>query len=346
VNFCAIDPLSDHRWDDLVARHPRASAFHERGWLEALRRTYDYQPWALTSAGPGEPLADGIVFCRIASWITGTRLVSLPFSDHCDPLLSERADFTSFLRAVRTAGDERACRYVEFRPLLPISERDSWLEKSGTYCFHALNLTPSGEEIFSAFHRNSIQRKIRRAEREQLSYEAGSSAPLVAEFYRLILITRKRHRLLPQPRAWFQNLAECLGDKMQIRLARKDGNPVAAILSLRHKRSVIYKYGCSDERFHNLGGMPFLFWRLIEESKAAGAEEIDLGRSDSEHEGLTTFKDRFGAIRSELKYYRHYYNRTGQTSTVPGAGVLRRFVPMLPGRVLSGAGAVLYKHLG
>jgi hypothetical protein len=346
VKFCTIDPLSDGRWDDLVARHPRASAFHERGWLEALRRTYGYQPWALTSAGPDEPLSDGIVVCRIASWITGTRLVSLPFSDHCDPLLSDRADLSNFLEAVRKAGKEQGCRYVEFRPLLPVGEHDSWLQLSGTYCFHTLDLTPSAEEIFNAFHRNSIQRKIRRAEREQLSYEAGSSAALVAEFYRLMLMTRKRHRLIPQPLAWFRHLAECLGDKMQIRLARKDGNPVAAILSLRHVRSVVYKYGCSDERFHSLGAMPFLFWRLIEESKAAGAEEIDLGRSDSDHEGLTTFKDRFGATRSELKYYRHYSGKTGQTSSFPGAGVLRRFVPMLPKRVLSGAGTLLYKHLG
>jgi len=346
VNFCAIDPLSDRRWDDLVGRHPRASAFHERGWLEALHRTYGYQPWALTTARPGESLIDGIVFCRVASWITGTRLVSLPFSDHCDPLFSDQTDFATFLQGARIASEQQGCRYVEFRPLLPIGERDSWLQESGTYCFHTLDLSPTVEEIFNAFHRNSIQRKIRRAERERLSYEAGSSEMLVAEFYRLMLMTRRRHRLLPQPRTWFQSLAECLGDKMQIRLARKDGNPVAAMLSLRHGRSVTYKYGCSDERFHSLGGMPFLFWRLIEDSKAAGAEEIDLGRSDSDHEGLTTFKDRFGAKRSEIKYYRHSSGKTGETSGLPGWRSLRRFVPMLPGRVLSAAGALLYRHMG
>ena len=35
-----IDPLADARWDELVERHPRASVFHTRGWLEALKRTY------------------------------------------------------------------------------------------------------------------------------------------------------------------------------------------------------------------------------------------------------------------------------------------------------------------
>src|SRR5713101_9298121 len=62
----------------------------------------------------------------------------------------------------------------------------------------------------------------------------------------------------------FRNLVECMGDKIPIRLARKNGAPIAAMLTLRHRSSVVYKYGCSDERSHNLAGMPFLFWRLIE----------------------------------------------------------------------------------
>jgi hypothetical protein len=41
-----INPLSDDRWDDLVTHHPRASVFHQRGWLEALSRTCGYEPLA------------------------------------------------------------------------------------------------------------------------------------------------------------------------------------------------------------------------------------------------------------------------------------------------------------
>jgi hypothetical protein len=66
--------------------------------------------------------------------------------------------------------------------------------------------------------------------------------------------------------------------------------PVAALLSLRHHASVIYNYG-SDQRFHNLCGMPFLFWKLIEESKAAGAEQFDFGRTDLDNQGLDYFQE-------------------------------------------------------
>jgi len=67
----------------------------------------------------------------------------------------------------------------------------------------------------------------------------------------------------------------------------------------------VYKYGCSDEKFHHLAGMPFLFWKLIEESKALGAEQIDFGRTDMDNDGLVEFKDRFGTTRQRLTYYRY-----------------------------------------
>src|SRR5205085_8526706 len=145
-------------------------------------------------------------------------------------------------------------------------------------------------------------------------YEVGSSIRMIDDFYRLLLITRRRHHLLPQPRAWFRNLVACLGNDVQIRVARKNGTPIAAILSLRHRSSVVYKYGCSDDRFHRLGGMPFLFWRLIQESKEAGVLKIDLGRSDMDRDGLIVFKERLGAARKLLAYSRYPKTACGAKS--------------------------------
>jgi len=78
-----LDPLQDSRWAELIARHPQASVFHTMAWLQTLRRTYGYQPTVFTTTGPESALDNGIVFCQVRSWLTGRRLVSLPFSDHC-----------------------------------------------------------------------------------------------------------------------------------------------------------------------------------------------------------------------------------------------------------------------
>jgi len=137
-----------------------------------------------------------------------------------------------------------------------------------------------------------------------------------------------------------------MGDKLEIRLARKNGTPIAAILTLRHGSYLVYKYGCSNAKLHNLGGMPFLFWRLIEESKASGAQKIDFGRSDLDHEGLIIFKDRLGTKRRLLTYYR-YTNAAARQEAAPWEShALRELFRSMPDAFLSTAGRVLYKHMG
>jgi CelD/BcsL family acetyltransferase involved in cellulose biosynthesis len=341
-----IDPLTDARWDDLVACHPGSSAFHRRGWLQALKHTYGYQPLVLTSASAGESLTDGIVACRISSWLTGTRLVSLPFADHCDPLFGESSE--ELLSPDRLAQEFSGlhCKYLEFRPLRPWASLQNRFQPSESFYFHELDLEPSLERLFKGLHKDSIQRKIRRAEREQLSYENGRTGELIQAFYDLQMLTRKRHHLPPQPESWFRNLVKYMGDAVQIRVARKNGAAIAAILTLRHRSTVIYKYGCSDGAVHQLGGMPFLFWKVIEESKASGAERIDFGRSEMDNEGLVAFKDKFGTAKRKLTYYRHPWKKEKQVYLHEDSRLMRRMLGMVPDAVLSAVGRALYRHIG
>ncbi len=87
-----VDPIQDTRWAELVKRHPAASVFHTIGWLSALQYTYGYDPVAFTTSPPDAPLKNALVFCQINSWLTGRRMVSLPFSDHCEPLCDSFTD--------------------------------------------------------------------------------------------------------------------------------------------------------------------------------------------------------------------------------------------------------------
>ena len=346
MQLFTLDPMLDRRWDDLVASHPGASVFHQLGWLEALHRTYGYRPIVLTSTPPGEPLSNGIAFCEVNSWITGSRLVSLPFADHAEPLLSDIDGIPEFTEWMLRECIRQNWEYVELRPLSREIQSGSFLAAGQSFWLHTLDLEPSIEKLFYRLHKNCLQRRIKRAEHEHLSYEKGTSEGLLDDFYRLQMITRRRHQLLPQPRSWFRSLVACMGSNLEIRLARKDGIPIAAILALYHRRTVVYKYGCSDERFHRLAGMPFLFWRLIEESKMAGAEQLDLGRTDLDNTGLVDFKDRFGSTRRRITYLRYSesaWKRSLVESYLPAA---RRIFSVLPDALSSRFGQLLYRHIG
>ncbi|MBI3475576.1 MAG: GNAT family N-acetyltransferase [Acidobacteria bacterium] len=338
-----INPLLDDRWNDLVSHHSRASAFHQRGWIDALARTYGFEPLVLTSAPDGQSLRNGVVLCRVKSWITGNRLVSLPFSDHCDPLVDGQDEWTIFEDWLQTeCGRTRG--YAELRPRM--DDTRYAVRPSQSYWLHELDLGPELSRLFDNLHKDSIQRKIRRAERERLQCDTGRSARHLDEFYRLMLKTRRRHQLLPPPPSWIRALSECLGDKLEIRLAMKDNRAVAALLTLRHRNTVTYKYGCSDSKHHQLGGMPFLFWRLIEESKAAGAEKIDFGRSEPNQHGLVAFKEKFGMAGRRLHYY-CYGRVSGEAWWNPlNMTLMRRILPALPDALLSTSGGWLYRHVG
>jgi CelD/BcsL family acetyltransferase involved in cellulose biosynthesis len=346
MQLYTLDPLSDCRWDDLVASHPAASAFHQTGWLKSLVKTYGYRTIALTTTPPGERLSDGLAFCEVRSWITGKRLVSLPFSDHAEPLLNQKGQPFELAEWMQTECRHQNWKYIELRPVSGELQSNSPLIESQSFWLHTLDLTPPVEQLFRKLHKSCIQRRVRHAEREQLSYVKSSTDELLDEFYELLLITRRRFRLLPQPRAWFRNLIACLSPNAEVRLVRKDRRAIAAILTLRHRGTIMYKYGCSDEAFHRFGGMPFLFWRLIEESKAEGAEEIDFGRTDLNNEGLVRFKDGLGTIRRRLNYLRYPQNVRETNVVASKLHAIRGLFSILPHALSSRLGRMAYRHIG
>src|SRR5262249_19526458 len=136
---------------------------------------------------------------------------------------------------------------------------------SNSFYLHSIDLRRDKDEILRSF-RKSERNAISRAEREQLTYRSGTSPTLLAQFYKLYVGTRRRHGIPPQPYRWFTNLVRCMNDKVTIRVAAKNEEPIAAIVTLSFPRRVVYKYGCSDRKFNNLGAIPFLCWKTIEEA--------------------------------------------------------------------------------
>jgi len=353
----SVDPIADPRWSQLLEKHPDASVFHTREWLQAIHETYGYKPIAYTTS-KGSELANAVLFCQINSWLTGRRLVSLPFSDHCQPL-AEGGDLKTILDHLRGRRRGEQQRYIELRPESECGldgDQSGFAEKE-SFCFQKIDLRSDLKSIYARFHDSCIRRKIKRAERESLNYESGRSEVLLGKFRHLLLLTRRRHKLPPQPAAWFRNIVERLGEMVTVHVASKGDIPVASILTLKYKRRLVYKYGCSDGQFSNLGGTPMLFWKAIQKAKAESIEEFDLGRSDLDEPGLIAFKEHLGAVSTRLTYYRSpepTLKKEVEGSVTTTSNVLlrgpshwaREALVRLPDSLLSGVGEVLYRHIG
>jgi hypothetical protein len=344
-----LDPIKDPRWAELVERHPRASVFHTVGWLEALRRTYGYELVAFTTSSPDGDLKNGLVFCRINSWLTGHRLVSLPFADHCEPLCDSAQDLNFLIRNLKSAMEHQGWKYLEVRPInwnFGDTDDGNAFLRSARYFLHTLDLRPDLNEVFRSLDKDSVQRRIRRAQRAGLVEKSGRSDDLLKEFYALFVITRGRHRVPPTPYTWFQNLIQCQGKALQIRLAYKDKTPIAAILTLQFRDIVYFKYGCSDARFNKFGATPWLLWRAIAAGKSNGAKEFDMGRTHQDNAGLLAFKNHWVPQPKRLAYWT--FPNASSLDSPPGwkLKMARRIFSLMPSRLQTMAGRMIYRHIG
>ncbi|MGH9679877.1 MAG: lipid II:glycine glycyltransferase FemX, partial [Candidatus Acidiferrales bacterium] len=217
-----------------------------------------------------------------------------------------------------------------------------------SFCIHLLDLRPAADVLLKSFHKNHIQRKIARAQKEELRIESGRSAKLLDDFYRLMIITRRRHGIPPQPVAWFRNVLDCLGEQAAVRVAYQGDIPVASIFTINHAKTMVYKYGCSDGAYNSMGGTPFLFWDAMQEAKKQGLEEFDFGRSEIENEGLVSFKDNWTGARTGLRYYRYPFAASQESSRGKSwkMKMAEQVCGRLPDACLTLAGRLLYRHVG
>jgi hypothetical protein len=350
MRFYQIDPTQDARWAELAERHPGASVFHSVAWLKALRHTYGYEPVVFTTSSPTGELKNGLVFCHVNSWLTGHRLVSLPFSDHCEPLFDSADDVRFLIRYLQATLERRQWKYLEVRPInVSFDHTDNGVGfvPAATYFLHTLDLHPDLDVVFRNLDKDSVQRRVQRARQAGLVEKCGTSDTVLKEFYHLLVITRGRHHVPPPPYAWFRNLIHCQGEALQIRLAYQRETPVAAILTLRFKDIVYYKYGCSDAKFNKLGAMPWLLWNAIAAAKSNGANEFDMGRTEENNAGLLAFKNHWVPHPKQLVYWR-FPEASHSLDSADGwkLKMAKRAFSHMPSGLLALTGKLLYRHIG
>jgi hypothetical protein len=286
------------------------------------------------------------VFCKVTSWLTGNRLVSVPFADHCNLLVDTPEEKSELIRAVQETAAKEHLAYVEVRSQgTEMLQQPGW-QAGSSFRLHVLDLQLPLDDLFRATHKTCIQNAIRRAERAKLRYEEGCSDQLLRAFYQLLIITRRRHQIPPQPIEWFRELRDSVGERLKFRVAFKGEQAIAAIVTLHWGDTMLYKYGCSDAAHHNLGGMAYLLWKGIQDAKTLGASRFDFGRSDSDNAGLILFKDRWGSLQSTLTYARYSVRRSRRSlNEGRGARLAGHLFARLPDEWLTVAGRLLYKHI-
>lgn len=202
-----VNPLDYPGWDDLLqtsaagrsnpepcacSRTP--SFFHSAAWARVLHEAYGYKPLYFTEFS-GDRLSALIPVMEIRSLLTGTRGVSLPFTDYCEPVVPDGESFEGMMGRLIGHAEKNRWDSVEIRGGVRMPGD---IPVSSSYHGHLLDLSRGEENIFSRL-RDSTKRNIRKALKEGVKTAFCNSMEAVKEFYRLNCITRKSHGLPPQP---------------------------------------------------------------------------------------------------------------------------------------------------
>src|SRR5688572_19182787 len=92
-----INPLLDGAWEDFVLSQPDASVFHSTAWARVLHDAYGFEPRYLAYRNGSGDIRAGLPLADVG----GRRLVGLPFSDHCAPLLGGNGAGAAVLEAAK-----------------------------------------------------------------------------------------------------------------------------------------------------------------------------------------------------------------------------------------------------
>ncbi len=337
-----IDPHTDARWTAFVEGHPDALVFHHPLWMKVLESAYGYRQVSLACFDGGE-ISAVLPLLEIRSRLTGTRAVSLPFSDCCTLLARDPSARAAIVVRVGELRGLRRWKYVEFRGEVPEGG------VAAEFALHRVPLMPDPQQLFKTFEKKRTQYTLRKFEKTGVVVERSTDAGAMASFVALNYMTRRKHGIPPQPDRFFELfhallIARGMG---HVSVARFEGNAIAASVFLHYNGTIFHKFNASDESFLHLSANPGILWDTMQWGCARGFRTVDLGRSDLDGEGLIKYKRGWGSEESVLRYYRLPVGaaRPGG-GAASGRGMLKPIMKRLPLPLLKAIGKVLYEHVG
>jgi Acetyltransferase (GNAT) domain len=341
-----INPLLYPEWDSLLEAHPRSSFFHRTAWAQVLHETYGHVPIYFCRFVDGQ-LEELLPIMEIASPWTGCRGVSLPFTDLCPALLAPKHDRQSLHELAMEHGRRRNWKSLEWRGNDPEDPARQGASPSLAFYGHVIDLRRGQEALFKSFN-GAMRRGIRRGAGTGLRVEFSNCFDSIRTFYTLHCLTRRRHRLPPQPFRFFENVAQYVLAQGHgfVATVLCENKPIATAVFFHHRGKACYKFGASDYAFQRLRPNNILFWEAIKRYADNRFDSLHLGRTSLTNEGLRRFKLGFGAREESVEYYKYdFVKRTFVTEIDHTAGWFKWPFGCMPLPVLRLAGEMIYPHL-
>jgi CelD/BcsL family acetyltransferase involved in cellulose biosynthesis len=340
-----VDPVVDPRWAALLSRQP-SSLFHSPPWLRALRDTYGFELRADLRLDVTGRATSGIVYSPIHDAMD-PRIVSLPFSDYCDPLLEGVEAWRALIGPL--VDDGRRLQLRCLHSAIPLT--DERFTITGRARWHQVEITPDPDQLWQSLD-GSARRAVRKARQHGVTVSVAQDETDLRAFFDLHLRVRKhKYGLLAQPYRFFRALWHGFLSEGQgeLRLARRDGEVIGGVLFLGWGDTLYYKFNASDPKHLDARPNDLIVWEALRDATVSGYRSLDFGLTDWDQEGLVRFKRKYATDERTIHLLRHAPSGGPSEREREVRGLLDRLTSVLVGeqvadQVTEEAGDALYRY--
>lgn len=284
-------------WDAFGAAQLGWTAYHRFAWRSLLEETYGHECPFLAARDASGTLAGLLPLARVRSRLFGHFLVSMPFVSYGGPVGSDAAvvALTDHAKSMATAegADLLELRSARELPVsLPVSHRKLTV---------VLDLAGGASAVLKRL-KPKLRSQTKRSSKEGVTFEFGSDR--VRDFHAVFARHMRDLGTPAQPLAFFQGIADRLGDDAWFGCAYLNGIPITCGAGLRWGAEFEITWASSLREWNSISPNIGLYWAFIERAANAGLSRFNFGRCTPDS-NTHRFKLQWGAVDEPLWWYQH-----------------------------------------
>ena len=283
-------------WDDYVARHPAASAYHASAWPRAVAELFGLQSYYLAALGSDGGIAGVLPLVRQKSWLLGDRLTSLPYFNYGGALGDTPAIRSALMQSAAGLGRELGVGQIECRD---VEAPDcGWRLRSDKVTM-VLGLPPTVDALMKQFG-SKLRSQVKRAAREQPELRIGG-AELLDDFYVAFCEVMRDLGTPVYPRRFFATLLGAVPEACTLVSVRIGGVPMGAAFLVQHRETMEIPWAATTAAGKPRAVNMMLYAEVLKLAVERGLRRFDFGRSTVDS-GPYRFKQQWGAQPVPLQW--------------------------------------------
>ncbi len=303
VRQCDLDDRNEAaRIDAWIMAHEDSTPFHRPAWMQAVKRGTQQEAICLIAENSLGEISGWLPMHLVHSPIFGRALVSAGFAVGGGILASSPTAVRRLAEAAWDFAQRNSCPTLELRGGdFPGGKHASgWQIKRGAHANFARALTEDDEAELLAIPRKQ-RAEVRKGLKNELVVETGNSARDLDWHYAIYSESVRNLGTPVFPKALMAETLAAFGEDADILTVLHEGAPVASVLSLYHRGTVMPYWGGGVWEARRLRANDVMYYALMNHARRKGCHSFDFGRSKVDS-GAYFFKKNWGFEPEPLAY--------------------------------------------